>query len=206
MLLHRLFKPLDYLRVHHPQKRKYDFWIPLIISAVLIAVLYYLPLPVPITGDGGLLAIFTSLLQILVGFYIASLAAVATFDRPSMDKVMLGDPPTLKINVRGKTETEKLTRRRFLSLLFGYLSLISFFLYFVGAFADLFEPNIRNLLPVITLSYVKWISLYVYLFMVANLIVSTLLGLFYMTEKIHRDSEEIIVKKNSAKAKIVQDE
>ena len=198
MLISRLFKPLDYLRVYHSQKRKYDLWIPLIIATIFTGILFYLPTPVDITGDRGLLVIFTGLLQILIGFYIASLAAVATFDRPSMDEIMRGDPPTLRIQVKGKAEIEYLTRRRFLCLMFGYLSLLSFFLYFLGAFANLFKPSLHILIPMPIFLYVKWFSLYIYIFFVSNLVVASLLGLFYMTERIHREEDRIIRRDNES--------
>ena len=199
MLLYRLLKPLDYLRIYHSQKRKYDFLLPMIIATLTTIALYMLPSSVKITGNDGLLAIFTGLLQILTGFYIASLAAVSTFEREGMDQVMLGDPPTLRKSEQGRVEIEQLTRRRFLSLMFGYLSLLSFFLYFLGAFADLLDPNLHALIPAVVFPVFKWCSLFIYLFFSSNLMVATLLGLYYMTEKIHKETGKVISKSDKPK-------
>lgn len=184
--LRHLVVPIDYLRIRHPQKWVYDFLIPLVATIILWGLLWSLPLPIDFVGNGGLIDIFTGLLQILIGFYIAAAAAIATFDRQAMDQPMEGIAPELKIRVRGQTVTERLTRRRFLSFLFGYLSLLSFILYLLGAFVDLLEPNIVALVPHGIIQLVRWTSLFIYLFFACNLVVTTLLGLYYMTERIHR--------------------
>lgn len=190
--IRRLLVPIDYLRISHPEKRFYDFYIPIVLTLVATLLLYVMPSSVDIVGSNGLVSIFTNLLQILTGFYIASLTAVATFDRPSMDEVMLGNPPKLRTKYRGQATMELLTRRRFLSFLFGYLSLLSFILYFVGAFSTLLIPNIIILLPKSIFPYIKFFCVLIYLFLVSNLLTTTLLGFYYMTEKIHRkESREI---------------
>ncbi|MGK9996690.1 hypothetical protein O6197_24780, partial [Salmonella enterica subsp. enterica] len=77
----------------------------------------------------GLLLQVNGLLQVLIGFYIAALAAVSTFSSSSIDEVMAGVPPTLVEKFRGQKLTVELTRRRFVCYLFGYLALVSFMLF-----------------------------------------------------------------------------
>lgn len=189
-LLSRLLRPLDYIRIKHPLKVFYDFYFPLIAASLLTASFAFLPVQPKITGDGGLIKIITDILQILSGFYIASLAAIATFNKDGMDDLMEGDPPTLKIVYRGKEMTDELTRRRFLCLLFGYLSLLSLFLYFLGAVSSLLAANFKYLLghQLWWMVKAKWFFVWMYLFLTSNLIVTTLLGLFYMVDRIHRDN------------------
>lgn len=184
----RLFRPLDYTRIKHSTLVFYSVSLPLLVSLCITAVLLYLPLNVNIIGDGGLVALITDLLQILTGFYIASLAAVATFDKEGMDQKMPGGtPPTLEIKLKGKNKTETLTRRRFLCLLFGYLSFLSIFLYFLGSVTQLLEHNVKALFAGDLYTFLKWSFVEFFLFLSANLIVTTLLGLFYMVDRIHRD-------------------
>jgi hypothetical protein len=194
MFSSHLLRPLDYLRIEHPSKRLYDFVLPLILSVLFTGLLLVLPVQIEVLGSNGLVSIFTSLLQILIGFYIASLAAVATFDREIMDSVMVGHPPILKKTVKGEIEEEQLTRRRFLSLMFGYLSLLSFFLYFFGAFVNLLEPSLLSLTSVKTLPYLKWGFVFIFLFLASNLFITTLLSLYYMADRIHRDDPKLIIK------------
>jgi hypothetical protein len=196
MSLPPLIRPLDYLRIRHPRKRNYDGWLPLGLTIGTVVALYFLPLPIQIFGDGGLLDILAGLLQFLIGFYIAALAAVATFDRPSMDQPMAGDAPELWVTRHGLTESQKLTRRRFLSLMFGYLALLSFLLYGVSAFGNLLEPNIHALIPYESQAFLfaRWGFLSIFLFLAYNLLVTTMLGLYYMTDRIHRFEGQMIIK------------
>lgn len=188
----RLFRPLDYLRIHHPQKAVYDYVIPICVSLPLTILITSLPVSVKVFGENSLISSITGILQILTGFYIASLAAVATFNKDGMDDPLAGRPVMLKTQIKGKTVDEKVTRRRFLCLLFGYLALLSIFLYFIGTGANLFHPNAVAIFSAHCKSYLRFTYIFVYLFCTANLVVTTLHGLYYMVDRIHRsDSKRV---------------
>jgi len=189
--LSRLLRPLDYMRIRHPEKLSYDFIIPAILTALIVALLLLLPKPVQLSGKDGLFAAIVGLLQILTGFYIASLAAIATFKKEGMDQTMPGDPPTLKTSFRGKIRIDQLTRRRFLCLMFGYLAFVSVFLYFVGNGALLVSDNLKLVISAKLYPIVKWSCVTAYLFITSNLIITTLLGLYYMVDRIHRNEGSI---------------
>lgn len=189
--LSRLCRPLDYLRVIHPAKWKYDYFIPTGIAVVLCGAYYALPVSPSLFGCDGIVYIVTDLLKILVGFYIASLAAIATFNKAGMDKSMPGIPPTLTKSRRGKRKQEELTRRRFLCLLFGYLSFMSMAVYFIGAVSGLVAPSITAFLSDFTISVLRLAFVLIYLFLASNLFVTTLLGLYYMTDRIHQHDPEL---------------
>lgn len=192
----RLFRPLDYARIKHPAKTKYDIFIPLSLAVFGTAILMWLPKTPNIIGTKGLIEIFSGLLQILTGFYIASLAAIATFNKDGMDETMAGDPPTLTVSYRGKIKIDKLTRRRFLCLMFGYLALMSIFIYFLGQGTQLFADNAKILIPSKYFYWCKWSFVSIYLFFALNLIVTTLLSLFYMVDHIHRHNPTLTQRSN----------
>jgi len=191
-VLSRLFKPLNYLKIIHPQKSYYDYYIPAIIAIMATGLIYILPVPVRFFGDSGIVAAITGILQILTGFYIASLAAVATFKKEGMDQPLAGTPVEINIIVRGKKKRENLTRRRFLCLLFGYLALLSIFLYFLGVGSNLLVNNAKHLVPSSYHPIVRSGFVYFYLFLSANLITTTLHGLYYMVDRIHRSDPELV--------------
>lgn len=184
--LHRLSKPLDYLRIQHPAKTKYDLVIPLACTVAGVCLFYFMPKTPAIFGQNGLISLINSLLQVLTGFFIASLAAVATFNKEGMDNTMPGDPPRLRVMERGRIKIIDLSRRRFLSLMFGYLSFISLFLYLGGGIANLFADSVKALVPQDWHGISRWGFLSLYIFLLANLLITTLLGLFYMSDRIHR--------------------
>lgn len=196
--LGRILKALDYLRIRHPAKYKYDYFIPAALTVVSVSTLYLLPINVSIFGQQGIISAVTGLLQILTGFYIASLAAVATFDKPGMDDVMPGDKPMkLRVTKKGERTDEELTRRRLLCLMFGYMAFLSILLYFVGNGAMLLTENMRSIIPVKWHDLSKWFFVTGYLFCVSNLMITTCLGLYYMIDRIHQHDPKLLPKKKA---------
>lgn len=132
------------------------------------------------------------LLGVLVGFYIAALAAISGSNNVHLDKLMRGVPPKIKIFKAGRWVDESLTRRRFLSFLFGYCAVMSILCYIMGLlrsnlsfsnFSDL-EKFIFGFDFYLTISNLFWL---VYLWLISSLFVSTLLGLYYLADRMNRD-------------------
>ncbi|HII3258226.1 TPA: hypothetical protein ACY3ID_005021, partial [Citrobacter amalonaticus] len=167
----KILTPIDYIRIKHPEKRVFDIFIPLIVSVCITGFIFYLDRPIPIISKDGLISVINGILQILSGFYIASMAAVATFQKSGMDTVMDGSPPTLK--------GRDLTRRKFLTYLFGYLAFISIIMYLIGGGIQLLSPTLSHT-QWIKIACVKIIFVWIYLFIVANIICTTILGMYFM--------------------------
>ncbi|PWK66950.1 hypothetical protein [Aminobacter sp. AP02] len=188
----RLLVPLKYLRIKHPEKIKFDLYFP--IAFAIIAAL-------PLLSEKFLLDAMTSLdilgrtsdlLSILIGFFVASLAAVATFGNAEMDEPMTGDEPVTLIDRAGKPD--RLSRRRFLSYLFGYLALASIVTYALGfAFFAIQTYLVAEFAPKwSTTSFVFfWIF---YAVLLGNILSNALLGLFYLTDRIHRANRVVSFK------------
>lgn len=183
--LRRFFTPLSYLRIQRDGKILDEWVIPFVMTVMTFCVFKLTEWAVPVFGGQGVVVGVTSYLQVVSGFYIASLAAIATFNKDTMDKKMAGEPPTLKIRVRGVLKPEELTRRRFLCFLFGYLAFLSIFLYFFGIGANLVAPHLA-VEGLMFGDFLKWLFAFVYIFLGYNLICTTLLGLYFMADKIHR--------------------
>lgn len=184
-VIHQLFKPLAYVRIKHPTKAFFDWWLPLFFAIATWCFLYYVVKSPALFGENGLIIGVNELLQVLVGFYIAGLAAIATFQNPGMDDQMSGDPVTLEEQYRGQTLLVGLTRRRFLCYLFGYLSWISLTLYFIGVLANISKSAIASMILPTYLSAVKFGFLFLYLLVLSNLFITTMLGLYYMSHRLH---------------------
>lgn len=100
---------------------------------------------------------------------------------------MPGEPP-VRLEHRVNTETyfENLSRRRFLSFLFGYMSFLTLVLYVVGYVYLITDRYwLANAAPLWrpTIFRIFWC---IYVFALANLLSISLLGLFYLTDRIHR--------------------
>lgn len=119
--LRTLLSPLNYLKAKNSHKFTWDWTIPGCVAVLGVMVMLILPRPVPILGGSGLVYWVNELLQVLIGFYIAALAAVASFDRASLDQKIEGEGVTLRVLRQGDLVDRSLTRRAFISLMFGYL-------------------------------------------------------------------------------------
>src|ERR1700751_4037000 len=116
MVIYQLLRPVSYLVIHDPSKWKIDWVMPAMCAIIPVVVFLVIPLRPTIFGSSGVLWQLSGLLQILPGFYIASLAAIATFNKDNMDQYMPEPTPTVTIRVSGRQFPIQLTRRRMLSL------------------------------------------------------------------------------------------
>ena len=182
-----LLRSLNYIRVSHRDAVAYNYIIPIIFSILLIAPICFLVPENNIYGVGGILSEFSSLLVILAPFYIVALAAVATFDgSPSFNEVMEGiKPPVLKVLDRGQEKIMPLTMRHFLSLMFGYCSLLSLVLFLANVLVRYIAQN-TNITDWIYAEYLGLSFFALYIFFLMQLITTTLLGLYFLSDKLHR--------------------
>lgn len=185
--LRQLFTPLNYLRIRRKTvKSFYDWWIPLGLTVITITLVGITGWKLDVFGNDGLVKQITELLKMLIGFYIAALAAVSTFPSAVLDQSLRGEPTTLKVKRRGCEITVPLSRRRFLSYLFGYLAFMSLVLFIAGTVATIVVPGLKDILGNSWAVPLKAIGLAIYLFWVYNILVATLLGLHYLSDRIHR--------------------
>jgi hypothetical protein len=141
-----------------------------------------------IFSEKGVVGGFQKLLEILVPFYIVALAAVATFARDGLDAPMKGRPATLNIrHAQGNWVEHILTRRQFICYMFGYLAFLSLVL-FVGI---LFLNLVSQKSGVVAsetfgkyLQFVKVAVIYIFMVPIWQMIVTTLLGVYFMSERL----------------------
>lgn len=184
-MIDKLLKPMNYMGIKHAEKRWFDIYLPLCLAVLICIIIFNLPKPIALIGKDSLISLVNGILQILSGFYIASMAAVATFQKEGMDKYMDGIPPKLK--------GVPLTRRNFLTYLFGYLAFMSILMYFVGGFIQLSASSISFWCTGFH-SSIKAILVTVYLFVICNILTTTVLGMHFLIDKIHRPEAKFIKK------------
>ena len=181
--IRQLLRPLAYLRICHPSKPSFDWVVPGCLTALFVLAYVLAAVPIPIRGDDGIISAITEFVKFSSGFYITALAAIATFNRPGMDELM-ENPPEL--------EGGKLSRRRFLAFLFGYLAFLSIAIYVAGALTRIYAPSIVELLgPGLLLQGARVAFVAVYGFAMANLLSTTLLGIYFLTDRIIRNRPEV---------------
>jgi hypothetical protein len=178
-----LLKPLLYLQVRHAARR--SVCVSSMLVGFAMAVLFLLFRNLNVIGSNGIVVGVNGLFQALPGFYIAALAAIATFDGSkrgyNLDEPWETDPAILDEQDGNERE---LTRRHFLALLFGYLSFSSLFIYFLGLLAQVVPPILRELDPSLTV-FLRVIFGLLYGCWVSHVIFTTCLGLYFLAHRFH---------------------
>lgn len=169
--------------------RTYTIFLPVALTIILVSVYLLLPVKPVLIGPNGLAASLLTIVSTLPGFYFAGLAAVATFGSGTMDHEMPAPAPEVQMVVAGQSVTVKLTRRLFMSYLFSYLVIVSFAL----CFSLLIMNSVASSIDTLHAALLPWawsiikaavgVSL---AFAFASMVVSTLHGVFFLTEKIHQ--------------------
>lgn len=188
-MLSLLYRPLIYLQIKTKDKYKVklDYYLPVIISVILSSILLWLYASQSVNifaFDNKLISSISGFVQILPGFFIAALAAIATFPSTSMNDPMPGNSPYLSNSSLTDDGEDKLSRRRFLCYLFSYLtyiSIIGFFLITIIVFLHSFSMGLPNI--VVYVGY--YLSCFISFFILIQITCLTFIGLWYLGERIH---------------------
>tara|TARA_Y100000052_G_C2915561_1_gene65120 strand:+ start:127 stop:696 length:570 start_codon:yes stop_codon:yes gene_type:complete len=177
-VFYQLCRPLSYLQIKHNDKWIYDWLLPTVFTLISLVIIFFL-IPVDaVVGDGGLISELTNFVSNLPGFFIAALAAVATFNKNDIDELM-ANPPKIEIFHHGSYLMVEMTRRRFLCVLFSYLTATSIFLVIFTRFALALQ------LPSGLMLAASWFGVSLFLFVLWQMILATVLGLYYLGERLH---------------------
>jgi len=177
-VLRQLITPLDYIKIKSAGSEKVllDIYFPLIFAIISCVGMSAYPSVVPMLGDHGFVANLNGLLQTLTGFYVGALAAVATFPNPTMDQ------KTDNLFLDG----DLVVRRLFIAKLFAYLAFVAFALYLVGLFVSLPSYVLHGIGNPLLKKWVRVAGVFIYLFAFWQMLTVTLLGLYYLCDRIHR--------------------
>lgn len=189
MLIYQLFRPVTgYLSIQHPTKPIVDWVVPGLLSLVATVVVFLVRGKINFYGAGGLVSLLLGYIQNLPGFYIAALAAIATFPQVQIDEILAGNPAPKIVNVdsQGNENVIELTRRRFLCLMFAFLTAECIVLTILSAVGLSVATPIRA--AVADWAYIALfaVATFSYFMLFFQLIVATFWGIFYLGEKIHQ--------------------
>lgn len=180
-----IFSPLSYLRIIYPQKWVVDWLYPGIAALLSLWLVLKFGAADSISGPQGIIDRLILVASIMPGFFVAALAAIATFNRPDIDDLMPEPAPTLLVEMQGQENTIQLTRRRFLAFLFAFLCWESLALLVVCVFSSAVGSTFISMAG----NYgfvVKSLGLFVLLAIFWQLMFATCLGLYYLGDRLNR--------------------
>lgn len=183
----KVFTVFSFLRLRSPDIFWYQWIYPTAIFALVFVGFHLWGDQFLAFDKDKLIGNVNALMGILIGFYIAALAAVSSFSNENLDQVMKGRPPTLTTVRKGQEIKETLTRRRFLAILFGYCATLAIILYVFGVLqAHVTVSQPAELWVQTTLGFAIQAAWGFYVWTIASLLIVTLLGLHYLVERMHR--------------------
>jgi hypothetical protein len=191
---YELSRAWAFRKIEHDDLKIVIHHIPLIIAAGCLAAILLLPVQPKAVGDGSLTRYLISLLSILPGFFIAALAAISTFAGPHFDQVMSDPAPRLSIRTGGTTAPAELTMRLFLSYMFAYLTVLSFAAALTCIAAETLVPSVLYWIKLVkdawwqsvVLGGIRAAYLFIILWLVSNIAITTLYGMYFLIERMHR--------------------
>ncbi|MGY6278181.1 hypothetical protein [Methylomonas sp. MgM2] len=187
----RLLRPFSYLSIEHKQKWRVDWLYPFILSIISTSILFYLKIfgNIAFYVDGAVISKILGFVQCLPGFYIAALAAIATFNKADIDKTMPAPAPRLDITVRGQSVAIELTRRRFLCSMFAFLTAESFTLIILAIFGQAIYLPVKAILSPHYHLLVSAAYMLIFLFIFWQMLITSFWGLFYLGDRLHQPGQ-----------------
>jgi hypothetical protein len=187
-MLQHLLRPFAYLRINHPLKWKVDWFFPLVLAVITIALIIFLRRYglISLYSETGLISKILSFVQTLPGFYIAALAAIATFNKIDIDQTMPAPAPKMDIVIQGRSIEITLTRRRFLCAMFAFLTAESLVIIVAAIAAITFTIPLRSLVPAGLHIYVSYGFFFSFAILFWQMVVASFLGLYYLGERLHQ--------------------
>ena len=191
-LTYQLFRCFAFRKIKHADMNLITLRMPLVVTAMVSFIFLFLPVQPRIFGSGGINGFVLSFVGALPGFFIASLAAVATFQRSTLDDTLPEPAPTLALRLGAAEEQVQLTMRMFLAHLFSYLCALAIFLAVFCIGSEALAPTMETVAAgtgsssdtvrmCLRLTYVSITGL-----LLSNIVITTMFGLYLLAERMHR--------------------
>lgn len=179
-MLSELYRPFSYLHISHPKKWLVDWLYPTLLMLISFVILWFTTRLNGVASDTGIVSRVFVFTVVLPGFFIAALAAIATFNRQDIDQLMPEPTPKFDVEIGGKQNVIGLTRRRFLAMLFAFLCAESLVLCVICALVLSIHSNSILKLESSILILIKSVIAIVVLELFWQMIVTTMFGLYYL--------------------------
>ncbi|MFA4950452.1 hypothetical protein [Brevundimonas sp.] len=189
---YQFLRPLAFMTIDGPSLGLYRLVWPVAVTVIALLAYVLLPERVDLVGDKSAADYMAGFFATLPGFFIAALAAVATFNGGDLDKELPG--VTVAMVVNGDEDNLPISLRVFLCYLFAYLTVISFVGFFICVGAALIAPSVatwaadfndvkllEHTALVVSLSFVALLT-----FITASVLFCTIQGLYFLAERVHQ--------------------
>lgn len=204
-MIKRIFYPLKYLTLLQ-KNAETGKSIHIILKTdafsviISVACIFFCSILLPINffGKEGIINNLGNFASILIGFYITALGVISTFEGKglSLDDIIPDERGSMYTYDAMDREL-KLTRRKYLCLMFGYLSFIAIICYLssvvINYLAVIIKQYISNFYIFMGIRSVVIVCFFI---IFTHMIIVTLEGIYYISYRIH-DVKIKFINKNS---------
>lgn len=165
----------------------YNWVMPIALTALAFAWFLFTPYRPNFFGTGGVSEFIFEIFEILPAFFIAALAAVASFGNEALDEELGPEGPSIRIDYGEEEDLVLLTMRRLLCYLFSYLTVLGL-LIFVGSglgFYLISDFGVSLVFGEATI-WVVGASFLVLVYLCFCVLIALLQGVFFLSERIHQ--------------------
>jgi len=173
--------PFLFLMIRFHGRWTYILVLPLLAALVMTGLVVWLGDKVSVLGPSGLFTKLLAIMPIAGGFFVAALTVILSQSNSVLQAGFVGENKPVLEN-----DNETMTRQRFLALLFGYLSFSSFTIAGILAGTDFIAPAIKTLIDPQPWLYIKVLTTFRVLFWTAQMFSCSMIGLFYLTDRLYR--------------------
>ena len=185
--------PANYLFINHEDNKRQEreIMFPL-IPAILFTFIYILSsFKLSLIGEEGIFSSMSDLLQLLSAFYLAGLAAIATFGNENLNKSLRGGDAFIYTwnNAMQRKEKVVLSRRAFLTRQFAYLSWMSIIAFLV---ISVFESSKDIILikSTIAINIINCLLCFIGVYVVSNIIYVSSSAILFLASRLNKDEAE----------------
>lgn len=175
--------PFLFLLIRFRGKWIYTAVLPALSAALVTLLVTMFAGSVRVLGGAGLFSKLLAVMPIAGGFFVAALTVILS---QSNSVLQAGFTGTEKPNLA--SDGEPMSRQRFLALLFGYLSFGSFTISALVAGIDLIAPALVSMIRLDYWHIIKTITTFLVMFWSFQMFFCSLIGLFYLTDRLYRSS------------------
>lgn len=190
-MLNYAFRAFGFLKVEYEGRsyNKFLYYIPLTISLFVTLFVYLINVSTKGVVNIFLEDAFSSLstfTQVLPGFYIGSLAAIASYGYTGLDSEMSSPKAKIQESTTNGSRPSPLTRRRYLTIMFGYLASISMVLTILVFFVTLlYSIGVFPVAQIIFLT-IYYLVVFIFFFIFIQMLLITFFGIYYLSDRMHR--------------------
>lgn len=196
--IRQIFNPLSYMLIRHDglnffnSRQFFEILVPILFGVVVFIISINRVVHITMHGNDGYFSNIYGLYQILAPFFLAALAATATFSNKNLEKPLRGRDAYVMRWDNQLSDRKKviISRRAYITSMIGYLSWACIFMYLFHVAGVSMRDYALSLLSENTYFLVRCIALSVSIAALINIVFVTFGCIYYFSHLLNSEEAE----------------